>query len=73
MIISHDDDNDGFDTENIKLTHKKEDVVEEKEESGPSSAGEKNGQQNSRDDTSEEDFYLFTFCRIFHNFQMLNC
>ena len=39
-----------------KLTHKKEDVVEEKEDAGSGSTGEKNSEQHSGDDTSEE-FY----------------
>ena len=60
---SDDDDNgnvgDGNDGDNVaendQLTHKKEDVIEEKEEASPSSAGEKNSQQNCWDDTSEDE------------------
>ena len=43
----------------LRLTHKKEDVVEEEEETRPGSAGEKNRQQNSRNDTSEDFDFLF--------------
>ena len=60
-LNSDEDDNgdeghgDGGDNEADQLTHKKENVIEEKEEASPSSAGEKNSQQNRWDDTSEED------------------